>query len=85
MWPLFYNSAVVCGDGEVRLADGREAVMNEGRVEICFSETWGTLCDEFWDTSEALVVCRQLGFSGRNSSLSHYIALCEQGPDLEFF
>jgi deleted-in-malignant-brain-tumors protein 1 len=32
-------------------------------VEICNNNVWGTVCDNFWGTTDAQVACRQLGFS----------------------
>ena len=32
-------------------------------MEICFDNAWGTVCDDFWDNSDAGVVCAQLGYS----------------------
>ena len=36
---------------------------NEGRVEVCAMEVWGTICDDNFDETEARVVCRQLGYN----------------------
>ena len=31
-------------------------------MEICIGGVWGTVCHHNWDSTDALVVCRQLGF-----------------------
>ena len=60
-----------CQSGDVRLAGSPDPL--RGRVEVCVNETWGTICEDFWDTNDTSVVCRQLGFSaeGMWSSYSH--------------
>ena len=52
---------VPCTNGDIRLRGGSNRY--EGRVEICNNNAWGTVCDDSWSSSDAKVVCRQLGFS----------------------
>ena len=32
-------------------------------MEFCNNSVWGTVCDDGWNSADAGVVCRQLGFS----------------------
>ncbi len=52
-----------CMHGDVRLVDGTNQY--EGRVEVCIVSTnlWHSICDDGWSSSDARVICNQLGYS----------------------
>ena len=48
-------------EGDVRLVGDPDDC--EGTIELCLDGAWGSVCDHYWGTKGAQVVCRQLGFA----------------------
>ena len=67
-WYL-YICVDFCSEGEVRLIGPSSAFA--GRVEICIGSMWTTVCDDFWDSQDASVLCRQLGYSPYGMLFAH--------------
>ena len=53
----------MCEHGNIKLVSG--SVKSEGTVQLCFNNSWGTVCDDYWDDTDAQVVCTQLGYSAQ--------------------
>ena len=51
------TNPATCSEGDIRLIGGT----NQGRVEICYNNIWGTVCSSGWEDVDAQVVCKQLG------------------------
>lgn len=64
-----------CSHGDLRLRGGRSQL--EGRVEVCRYGLWGTICDSGWDSRDAGVVCRQLGYAyeGKSQLLLSFVSI----------
>ncbi|XP_064388174.1 soluble scavenger receptor cysteine-rich domain-containing protein SSC5D-like [Halichondria panicea] len=61
---LFCAASTASPNGDLRLVSnsGRTGG-SSGRLEFYYSRQWGTVCDDLFSPDDAVVACRQLGFS----------------------
>ena len=61
----------------LRLVGGNSE--SDGRLEIFFNGEWSTICHDGWNSNNARVACRQLGFSDGIAITSAYNAYYSSG------
>jgi len=59
---------MLCSDFDVRLAGGTS---KQGRLEVFYNGSWGTVCDDYFDDRDARVACNSLGFGSVHMSSNH--------------
>ena len=60
-----------CTQNDIRLQNG--PTKRQGRVEICRNNQWGTVCDDYWGTNDAKVVCNQLNYDANGALFSLWL------------
>lgn len=68
------EEGTVCTTGEMKLG-GNTPDSQDGRLEICLNNEWGTVCDDSWDERGVNLVCSKLfgESSGKSLSYSHTV------------
>ena len=72
-YAISHSLLTACKDGDVLLYNGSHVSLDfmEGTVLVCYDNTYGTVCDDYWDELEASVVCRQLGHENGEKKKGH--------------
>ena len=61
---VFESAAQSTGDLRLVQYGLTSSSYTSGRLEIYYNGQWGTVCNDFWDSANTGVACRQLGFTG---------------------
>ena len=66
-----HNTAPSSGDLRLVRNGLTSSSYTSGRLEVYYSGWWGTVCNDFWSSTNTRVACRQLGFAGAASPTSY--------------
>ena len=70
-WFFLFSADEAYREGDIRLVGG--AYNWEGRVDIYWKGSWGTISDTSWTSQDAIVVCRQLQhYFGSGKCYNHF-------------
>ena len=58
---VYISRIASCKDGDLKLVGANSE--NEGRLELCFDQRWGTINGDGWTHTDTQVACRQLDIS----------------------
>ena len=70
------RSEEICTDQDLRVQGGKNR--REGRLEVCYNQAWGTICNTVYGQHAAKIFCVRLGFDGEYKicSLFHLLLGC---------
>ena len=65
-----YTEPQSCNNGDIRLEDG--ITTQEGRIEVCYNNIWGSVCGDGFDFTDAYVACKAISISGIFLVVTHW-------------
>ena len=66
------KSFSVCSTGSARLTGASFDVSNEGILEVCVNNQWGTVCDDSWNEVGANIACQMVFKNDSSENHSTY-------------